>query len=39
MQELLKRHYGNIDEKIMMDIPRDHGEGETRGKGICTKTE
>ncbi len=35
MLELLKYHYGNFDEQVMMDIARDHGEGETLGKGIC----
>ena len=35
MHELLKKHYGSFDKNIMMEIARDHGEGETRGKGIC----
>jgi isopenicillin-N N-acyltransferase-like protein len=37
MHELLKIHYGSVDENIMMEIARDHGEGETRGKGICLR--
>jgi len=35
MEQLLKRHYGNIDVSVMKEIARDHGEGETKGKGIC----
>jgi predicted choloylglycine hydrolase len=35
MKQLLDRHYGKIDEQVMMSIATDHGEGDTCGKSIC----
>ncbi|MCG8570471.1 MAG: C45 family peptidase [Spirochaetes bacterium] len=35
MEQLLKKHNGIIDKNIMMEIAKDHGEGDTKGKSIC----